>query len=416
MSYPLLEGVRVLEMALLMPADHVAGMLADMGAEVIKIEQPPYGDYVRDLGGVLGPGISEYHLFYNRNKKSLALNMRAEEGQKIFHKLVATADVLYESGTPGSKDKLTADYESVRKTNPNIVYVSLPAYGYKGPYGHLPSHGWGVYAFTNSSPIVRMDDGRLTKGDFPHDGHTDPGPYVTAMTIPAALVRRLKTGKGSRIDIAMSDPLIYAQHSEAFKVLNDYQVGLDHMEPSGDRNPVRFNYYECEDGGYIAFQAVERKFWDKFCEVVGRPDWSTAEPWPIALDLGYGESLELEQELIKLFKTKTVQDWMSLLGGNDIPVIPGYNLKEVLQDRHVKERNLISEVDQPGFGHVKQVAFPILMDGEDFKTRPAPWAGKDNEQIIKDLGYSGSDIAALKESKIIAEDTRLFARETAPAD
>jgi len=258
-----------------------------------------------------------------------------------------------------------------------------------------------------------MDDGRLTKGEFPRDGHTDPGPYVTAMTIAAALVRRLKTGKGSRIDIAMSDPLIYAQHSEAFKVLNDYPVGLDHIEntSASDKNPVRFNYYDCSDGGYIAFQAVERKFWDKFCEVVGRPDWSTAEPWPIALDLGYGESKELEQELIKLFKTKTVQEWMSLLGGNDIPVIPGYNLKEVLQDRHVKERSLISEVDQPGFGQVKQVAFPILMDGEDFKTRPAPWAGKDNEQIIKDLGYSDSDIAALKESKIIAEDTRLFAKE-----
>ena len=121
MSFPLLEGVRVLEMGLLMPADQVGANLADLGADVIKVEIPPYGDYVRDLGGILAPGLSEFHLFHNRNKKSLAINLRTEEGQKLFHKLVATADVLYESGTPGSKNKIKADYETIVGINPNII-------------------------------------------------------------------------------------------------------------------------------------------------------------------------------------------------------------------------------------------------------------------------------------------------------
>ena len=416
MSLPLLTGTRVLEMSLLMPADHVGGMLADLGAEVIKVEQPPYGDYVRELGGLLAPGISEFHLFYNRNKKSLALNMRADEGKKIFHKLVATADVLYESGTPGSKDKLTADYESVRKTNPNIIYVSYPAFGYKGPYRDLPSHGWGVMAFANSSPIVRMEDGRLTKWENPHrGGFTDTGPVMVALTIAAAVVRRLKTGEGSRIDIAMSDPMLYQQHSEAFKLLNDYEVKIPHSAPPGRSNPIRFNFYDCQDGKVIAFQAVEKKFWDNFCHVVGREDWISTGDWPITIDFGTDEP-EIEQELIKIFKAKPLSEWMKILIEADVPVIPGYTLEQVLQDSHIAARDLVYEYDHPGFGHVKQMAYPALMDGAEYDPKPAPYGGQQNEEIIKSLGYSDSDIAALREAKVIGEDTRLLQKEKTSAD
>ena len=238
MTFPLLEGVRVLEMALLMPADQVAANLADLGADVIKVEQPPYGDYVRDLGGILAPGISQFHLFHNRNKRSLALDLRTDEGQKIFHKLVATADVLYESGTPGSKKKLGADYETVVEINPNIIYASYNPYGNKGPYNHMPSHGWGVSAFANSSPIERMEDGRLRAGSSgPRTGQRDPGPWIASMCIAAAVVRKLKTGQGSHLDIGMTDCLIYAQHSEAFKILNKCRPSAIMGHVRGVENP-----------------------------------------------------------------------------------------------------------------------------------------------------------------------------------
>lgn len=407
MSLPLLEGVRILELALLMPADHVGSILADLGADVIKVEQPPYGDYVRELGGTLGPGISEFHLFYNRNKRSLALNLRSEEGQKIFHQLVAESDVVYESGTPGTREKLRADYESCRAINPNIIYASFPGYGYKSPYNNMPAHGWGVYAFTNSSPIERMEDGRLRRGETPEGGFTDPGPFIAALSIVSAVIRKLRTGEGARLDMAMSDPLIYAQHSEAFKLLNDYPVFVPHSAPPGRSNSIRFNYYECGDGGIIAFQAVEKKFWDNFCRVVKRDDWISTGDWPITIDFGTDEP-EIEQEMIKIFKTKPLKEWMRILSEADIPVSPGYTLDQVLQDPHVAERGLISEYDHPGFGPIKQIGFPLLMDGAKFRTsRYAPFAGQHNEEILKSLSYSDAEILTFKENKIIGEDTRL---------
>ena len=126
MALPLLKGVRVLELALLMPADHVAGILGDLGAEVIKVEQPPNGDYVRELGGVLAPGISEFHLFFTATRRALLLNLRTEEGQKVFHELLKTTDVVYESGVPSARKRLRADYESCKATKPDIIYALLP--------------------------------------------------------------------------------------------------------------------------------------------------------------------------------------------------------------------------------------------------------------------------------------------------
>jgi len=399
MSFPLLEGVRVIEMGLLMPADQVGANLADLGADVIKVEIPPYGDYVRDLGGILAPGLSEFHLFHNRNKKSFAINLRTEEGQKQFHKLVATADVLYESGTPGSKNKIKADYETIVGINPNIIYASYNPYGNKGPYSNMPSHGWGISAFANSSPIERMEDGRLRIGrSGPRGGQTDIGPWLAALCIAAAVVRKLKTGKGAHLDIGMTDCLIYAQHSEAFRILNGFKEGLNHFDPAPGAhtsNPIRFNYYDCQDGGILAFQAVELKFWQNFCRVVNRPDWLPKEPWPIAVDMGVNEP-EIEKEMIALFKTKPLQEWIRILSNEDVPVTAGYTLPQVLQDDHVKVRQLISEYDHPGFGHVKQLSFPMLMDGVEFKTtRPAPYGGQDNEDILKELGLSTKEIQGL---------------------
>jgi crotonobetainyl-CoA:carnitine CoA-transferase CaiB-like acyl-CoA transferase len=404
MSFPLLGGARVLELSLLMPADHVGSILADLGAEVVKVEQPPGGDYVRELGGTLAPGISEFHLFYNRNKKSLGLNMRTEEGQKIFHQLVAQSDVVYESSTPGSREKLRADYESCRKTNPEIIYASFSPYGYVGPYSRLPSHGWGVFGFTGTSPVIDMGDGRLNKGEN-IVGFGDPGPMTCAAIIMAAINYKQRTGKGCRLDISMSDVLIYHQHSEAFRHLNNYPVHIPHRT-KGRSNEVRFNFYRCKDGKAIAFQAVEKKFWDNFCRVVGREDWMNRGDWKIRIDFG-GDDPELEAEMIPLFKTKTLAEWMKLLGEADVPVIPGYSLPEVLDDSHVVERKLISSYDHPGFGPVRQMAFPLLIDGEELEmSRPAPWAGQDNAAILAELGYTADEIAVFSEHGVIGSDPR----------
>lgn len=400
MTLPLLNGVRVLELALLMPADHVGGILADLGAEVIKIEQPPHGDYVRELGGVLAPGISEFSLFFNRNKKSLSLDLKTEEGQRIFHELLKTTDVVYESGVPGTKKKLGADYEVCKAIKPDIIYVSFPGYGVESTYSHIPAHGWGVSGMTGLSPVERLPDGRLHVGESIGGVAGGPGPAIAALTVAAALNYRAQTGKGCFLDLSMADCNIYGQHSLAFPALNDYPVKIPQMVP-GRSEPLRFTYYDCKDEQVIAFQAVEKKFWDNFCVAVGREDWLNRGDWTISVDYGTDDP-ELEQEMITLFKSKTLDEWIDLLGNADVPVVPAYTIEQVVNSEYVQSREMISEYDHPGFGKVRQVAFPTRMLGEKFETtRPAPNVGEHNDEILKSLNYDTADIARLKEQGII---------------
>jgi len=393
MALPLLKGVRVLELALLMPADHVGGILADLGAEVIKVEQPPKGDYVRELGGVLAPGISEFHLFFNRNKKSLAINLRTEEGQKVFHELLKTTDIVYESGVPSARKKLRADYESCKATKPDIIYASFPGFGVDSIYSHIPAHGWGVAALSGKSPIETLPDGRLKVGES--IGGMGTGPVIAALSIVSALNHRNQTGEGCHLDISMADCFIYDQHSEAFKALNDYPIKIPQTVP-GRSEPVRFTYYKCQDGGVIAFQAVEKKFWQSFCRVVGREDWLERGDWKISVDYGTDDP-ELEKEMNVLFKTKPLDEWIKLLGDADVPVVPGYTLNESVHSKYAEGRGLIDSYDHSGFGTVRQVNFPALMRGESrVQGRPAPSVGQDNEQILQSLGYGADALTELR--------------------
>ena len=400
MTLPLLKGVRVLELALLMPADHVGAILADLGADVIKIEQPPKGDYVRDLGGVLAPGISEFHLFFNRNKKSLSINLRTPEGQEVLHRLLKTTDVVYESGVPGTRKKLAADYESCKATKPDIIYVSFPGYGMEGPYSHIPAHGWGVAALSGLSPVERLPDGRLHVGPGRSGTVGFPGPYICAMVIASALNHRAQTGQGCYVDMSMTDCNIYAQHSLAFPALNDYPVKIPQMVP-GRSEPVRFTYYECQDGAVIAFQAVEKKFWDNFCRAVGREDWMERGDWTISVDYG-SDDPDLEREMIALFKSRPLADWIEALGNADVPVVPAYTIEEVVNSGYVKAREMVSEYEHPGFGKVRQVAFPARLEGSRLETaRPAPSVGQHNEEVLLGLGYTSEQITHLGEEGII---------------
>ncbi|MBI2164805.1 MAG: CoA transferase [Chloroflexi bacterium] len=400
MALPLLKGIRVLEMALLMPADHVGAILADLGAEVIKIEQPPRGDYVRELGGVLGAGVSEFHLYYNRGKKSLAVNLKSEEGRKVFHDLLKKSDVVYESSVPGTRKALGADYESCKKVKPDIIYASFPGYGFTSPYAHIPAHGWGVSAFSGVSRPERLPDGRL-KVSSEGAGGASSGSLMAALAIVSALNYRRATGQGCLLDVAMSDVNIWNQHSRAFRALNDHPV-LAPQHPDSPTTPVRFTFFECKDGKTIAFQAVEKKFWDNYCRAVARPDWLNKGNWSglVSLDYGYDQP-ELEKEMIKLFKTKNLKEWLKLLGDADVPVIPGYSIEEVVFDDHVRLREQVYEYDHPGLGKVRQVSFPVLMSGVHYTANPAPRVGQHNEELIKELGYTRAQIDELRAKKII---------------
>lgn len=400
MALNLLQGVRVLELALLMPADHVGAILADLGADVIKIEQPPKGDYVRELGGVLAPGISEHHLFFNRHKRSITLDLRTPEGQDVLRKLVASADVLYESGVPGTRAKLGADYETVRGIKPDIIYASFPGFGMTSPYSHIPAHGWGVSALSGLSPAERLPDGRLRVGQSRSGVIGSPGPVICALAIASAVVHRQLTGEGSNLDISMADCNIYAQHVDAFKALNGYEVKIPQVVP-GRSEPVRFTFYECQDGQVIAFQAVEKKFWVNFCKLVNREDWIGRGDWRISVDYGTDDP-ELEREMNILFKTKPLDEWVDLLGNADVPVVPAYTIEQSVHSSYAEARGMVSSYEHPGFGPVRQVAFPVHVNGEGFETtRPAPDAGADTNDILAELGYEPAQIEAFHAKHVV---------------
>ena len=400
MTIPLLNNVRILELALLMPADHVGAALADLGAEVIKIEQPPKGDYVRELGGVLAPGISEFHLFYNRNKKSLSLNLKTQEGQKIFAGLVATADVVYVSGVPETWKKLECDYDSCRQIKPDIIYVAYTGFGMDSAYSHIPAHGFGVSALSGLRPPERLPDGKIRPTPSRAGVIGPHGPMICSLVVAAALYHRARTGTGCFVDMAMADCDIYLQHSDAFTALNHYPVQIPQMVP-GRSEPVRFTYYQCKDGRSICFQAVELKFWNRFCCAVGREDWKNRGDWKIGVDYGTDDP-GLESEMRALFETKTLQEWMVLLGDADVPVVPAMSLEQVVDDQYVLNREMISQYEHPGFGPVRQVAFPARVPGASFKTiRPAPCVGEHNEEILLTLGYTLDRVPELKKKGVI---------------
>jgi crotonobetainyl-CoA:carnitine CoA-transferase CaiB-like acyl-CoA transferase len=391
----MLSGVRVLELSLLAP-DLLGMHLADLGADVIKIEQPPGGDYIRELGAHKAGGLSFLHLRWNRGKRSLTLDCKRERGRQLLRELAASADVVIDGLRSGAAERIGAGYAALRESKPSLVYCSLSGTGRDGPYARLATHGVAYDAFAGlAPPAIDPSDGgpRIPS-------HVGIGMYAAplyaAMAVCAALVRAKATGEGCCLDVAELDAAVAWQAESLAQAQGEPAPGRAKLSES-----VRYQYYRTSDDRVVLFQASERKFWRNFCEAVGRLELFEAKPGALVGDHAAGDEV-LRRELAAIFQLRTQAEWIQLFLDANVPGAPVYSVEELPADLHVRDHALLYEQDHPIAGAIRLCSTPIRSPDETFSATPAPAAGEHSDEILRDvLGLSADEIDRLRAEGVV---------------
>ncbi|EGL83057.1 L-carnitine dehydratase/bile acid-inducible protein F [Caldalkalibacillus thermarum TA2.A1] len=392
MNFPL-HSLRVLDLSRLLPGPYCTMLLADFGAEVIKIEEPGLGDYARLYEPKLG---TESAMFFslNRNKKSLSVNLKDERGRAIFLELVKSADVLVESFRPGVMERLGLGYETLKAINPRLIYCAITGYGQSGPYAHLPGHDINYLSFTG---LLDLQGEREGKPVIPAVQIADigGGALMAAVGILLALQARQKTGRGQFIDVSMMDGVLsWLQTSLPAFLASKTLPWRGQLPLSGGL--ACYQVYETADQRFLAVGALEHKFWQVFCEEIGRPEYVSR------LHAPQEEQEQMKADIAEIIKSRTQAEWLERFQGKEACVTPVKNLEEALKDPQVNHREMIVEVEHPELGLVKQLGIPIKLSETSGAIRTlAPKRGEHTAELLAELGYSSAEIAQLRQDRVI---------------
>jgi crotonobetainyl-CoA:carnitine CoA-transferase CaiB-like acyl-CoA transferase len=378
MKMGVLEGLRILDMSRLLPGPYCTRMLADMGAEVIKIEEPVRGDYSREFV----PRRKDFSCWFmevNRNKKSVALDLKLPEAKKQFLELVKTAAVVVESYRPGVLKKLGVDYATAKKVNPQIVYCSITGYGQKGPFHKDADHDMGYAALAGVVSMSGTKDGAPAIPGFPLvDMHASA---LAGMAILGAVRHAEKTGEGQEIQLSLFDTALDLMPGVAAAYFGD---GTIHERGNNWLTGTRPNYniYETKDHKYLTVACLEAKFWNNLCRVIGKPEWEKLIAKP-------ENNPKLIQGLQEVFRQKTMQKWIELFAGQDACVRPVLNFAEAVALPQAIEDDMVLTVKDPELGTYHQMGFPIKFSKTPcaYKKR-APRLGENTDEILHDLKKS----------------------------
>ena len=403
MTRSLLSGVRIVECSLLGPAA-ITTHLADMGADVIKVE-PPAGDYIREMTWPIVEGVSLMHLHVNRGKKSVTLDLRTDEGQEVFRDLVRNADAVVEAMRPGGLERRGLGYEALREINPRIVFITISGFGTTGPYRDLPSHGVAYDAWAGIFNPEVDEEGFVAIPEHASIG-IHAGPLFGALGILAGVIQARETGEGCRLEIAQSDAAAAMDwlRSETWKayerpeaeVTGNRSDNYERRAPgtAGMRHGVRYQIYASKDG-YVLFQASEREFWKNFCVAVGREDLFERFPGARIADHAPGNR-EMQAELRTIFATRTSAEWISFGETHNTPIAPVNTPQTLADDPQFQDR--MGWLDREQLG-AEQLPSPLKLVGGALPTPGhAPTVGEHTDAVLRDLlGYDEARLAALRE-------------------
>jgi crotonobetainyl-CoA:carnitine CoA-transferase CaiB-like acyl-CoA transferase len=392
-----LEGIRVLAISQFGAGPYATMMLAELGAEIIKIEDPSVGgDISRSVPPYVAENDSLYFQSFNRNKKSLTLNLKSPEGQDIFHRLVKISDALFNNLRGDQTVKLGLDYEGLKHVNPKIVCCSLVGFGTSGTRSDEPGYDYLMQAYAGYMSLTGDPAGPPAACGVSVIDHA--AGFAAALGLVAALYSAKTTGVGRNVEVSLLDTAVSMLTYLAIWNLNRDYVPV-RRPGSAHQTLVPVKTFQTRDGHLVIFCAKE-KFWRELCVALEIPELATDPRFEDFARRGKNRQTVVAT-LQRIFSTRTTGEWVIHLRGK-VPCAPVNDLPGALADPFLVEREMIVETDHPLFGRVKQVAGPIKVSGARKSHRPAPKLGEHTAEVLKDcLGYSETEIAELKRKRIV---------------
>jgi crotonobetainyl-CoA:carnitine CoA-transferase CaiB-like acyl-CoA transferase len=395
---PPLSGVRIVSVEQYGAGPFGTQHLADLGAEVIKIENfHDGGDVSRAVGPeFFAPGDSHFYEAFNRNKRSLGLDLKHPKGQEIFRKLVERSDAVFDNLRGDLPTKLGITYAQLANVNPKIVCVHLSAYGRSGSRAAWPGYDYLMQAEAGYLSLTGEPDGPPARfGLSMVDLMTGT---TAAMALLAGLVEARASGRGRDLDVSLFDVALHNLAYVATWYLNGGVV--TNREPRSSHPSLTPSQLCRTKDGWLFLMCNKEKFWTVLAEAVGKPEWAT-DPQYATFAARLKNREQVTRELDAVFSTATTAEWMARLGGK-VPVAPVYDVRQALENPFVAEQQLLADFEHPEHGKIRGVASPVRLANGALPTRAAPGLGEDTDALLAELGYAAGAIGALRAHKAVA--------------
>jgi crotonobetainyl-CoA:carnitine CoA-transferase CaiB-like acyl-CoA transferase len=396
-----LQQMRVLDLTRFLTGPYCTMVLADMGADVVKIERPHVGDDTRRLGPHRN-GESYCFAMVNRNKRSVSIDMRTPAGRDVLLKIAATADVVVENFRPGVTQRLGIDYAAVRASNPQIIYCSITGFGQDGPYRDRPGFdiiAQGVCGFLR---MTGQPDDRPAKFGIAINDLVAGSTAVQA--ILAAYIHRLTAGSGQYIDLSLVDAGLALTIWESAAYFGSGE--LPAATGTRHRRNAPYQAYRTSDG-YVTIGGNTEPMWEALCTRVLQAPQLLDDPRYRGKDARLAHVDELERDLEAIFETRPTSHWIDLLQHAGVPGGPVYTYDQTLADEHIIARGMVEEVTHPRLGVIKTLAPPIKFSETPLELRsPAPWIGQHTAEVLQEIGMSSDDTEELFRTGTLYDDAR----------
>lgn len=388
-----LQGVRILDLTRLLPGPYATMLLADLGAQVTKVEEPERGDYARDIGPYIR-GIGCWYLMFNRNKRSLGINLKEDRGKELFCKLVARSHVVIEGFRPGTARRLGVDFDSLLEHNPRLVYCSLSGYGQNGTYASRVGHDVNYIGVSGLLDMTRGSDGAPVIPGLPIADLA--GGLLAAFLITVALRETEATGRGRFLDVSMADLV------SSWSIYNLLPYLATGTAPRGGETLSTgkypsYNAYQAADGKYLTLGATEEKFWRAFCRRAGVPDLeSDHTPEDRRRD-------DVEARIRETLRGREVSEWLEVLPGDEVPVAPVNSPEELMTDPGLADRGIFWTLEDSALGSLTQSRFRVAYTSDlEERSTPPPSLGAHSAEVLRELGLSREEIQELARRGIVA--------------